>query len=73
MPQLDGRNVLSTIFSPYHCKDREFLYALNHDCDHLHFQFGNPHLTSVLREKDSDRRNKLFNEAKLQSQITKYI
>lgn len=33
-PQLDSGNVVSTSFSLYHYKDREFLYTLHHDCDH---------------------------------------
>lgn len=34
VPQLHCRNVTSTIFSLYCVKDREFLYAVNCDCDH---------------------------------------
>lgn len=34
VPQLHCRNVTSTISSLYCVKDREFLYAVNCDCDH---------------------------------------
>lgn len=36
VPQLDCRNVKSTVFSLYRFKDREFLYDLSHDCDHFY-------------------------------------
>lgn len=32
-PQLDCGDVVATIFSLCHYKDREFLCTLNHDCD----------------------------------------
>lgn len=54
-------------------KDRKFLRALNCGCDHSYTSSLEIHLTPVLRGKDPGRRNKLFNQAELQSQITKYI